>query len=80
MGSGDFALDLFGHVQQEHKWQWVQMEHNKIHLNILKSFFTVRATEHRNRLPREVVASPSVKILKIPLHSFLYNQLLVKNF
>jgi len=73
VGSGDFALDLFGHVQQEHKWQWVQMEHNKIHLNILKSFFTVRATEHWNRLPREVVASPSPETFKTHLDAFLDN-------
>jgi len=33
-------------------------EHRKFHTNMQRSFFTVRVTEHRNRLPREVVDSP----------------------
>lgn len=39
-------------------------EHGKFYLNIRKSFFTVRVTEQWKRLPREVVESPTLEILK----------------
>ena len=38
------------------------------HLNAVlpfNNFFTVRVTEHWNRLPRDVVESPSMEIFKI---------------
>lgn len=36
-----------------------------------KNVFTVWVTEHWNRLPRAVVESPSLEILKMSLHGFL---------
>ncbi|KAK4820065.1 hypothetical protein QYF61_019007 [Mycteria americana] len=41
-----------------------KLKHMKFLLNSRKRFFTVRMTEHQNRLPREVVESPSLEILK----------------
>jgi len=35
----------------------------------------VRVTEHWNRLPREVVASPSMEIFKTCLDTYLYDLL-----
>ena len=52
-------------VGKEHK-----LEHGKFHTNMKKKF-TVMVTEHRNRLPREVVESPSLEIFKTHLHAFL---------
>ena len=35
--------------------------------------FTVRVMEHSNRLPREVVESPSMGIFKAHLDSYLFD-------
>ena len=36
-----------------------------------RKFFTVRVTEHCNRLPREFVESPSLEISKTHLDAYL---------
>jgi len=41
----------------------------------MKKFFTLKVTEYWNRLPREVVASLSLEILKTCLNAFLCNLL-----
>ena len=41
------------------------LAHRRVPLNIRKHFFTVRVTEHWDRLPRKVVGTPSLEILKI---------------
>ncbi|GAB0208679.1 translation initiation factor IF-2-like [Grus japonensis] len=52
-----------------------KVEHRKFHLNMRKNFFTLRVTEHWNRLPREVVESPSLEIFKTHLDGILCNLL-----
>jgi len=54
-----------------------KLKHRKFHLNMRKNFFTLSVTEQWNRLPREVVESPSLKILKTRLDVFLCNLLSV---
>jgi len=46
-------------------------KHRKFHLNIRKNLLTLRVTEHWNRLPREVVESPSLEIFKTRLDKVL---------
>ena len=50
-----------------------KLEHRKFHLNL----FTLRVTEHWNRLPREDVESPSLEIFKTHLDALLCNLLWV---
>ena len=48
-----------------------KLQHRKFLTNVRKNLFTVRVTEHWNRLPRQVVESPSLEILKTCLDTYL---------
>jgi len=48
-----------------------KLKHKKFHLNTRKNFFTLRVMEHCNRLPREVVDSPSLEVFKTHLDEVL---------
>ncbi|PKU46370.1 rna-directed dna polymerase from mobile element jockey-like [Limosa lapponica baueri] len=43
-----------------------KLESRKFHLNMRKTFFTLRVTVHWNRLPRELVESPPLELFKTP--------------
>jgi len=48
-----------------------KLKRKKFHLNMRKNFFPLRVMEHWNRLPREVVESPSLEIFKTHLDEVL---------
>jgi len=52
-----------------------KLNHRKFRLNMRKNFFTLRVTEHWNRLSRGDVKSPSLEILKTRLDEVLCNLL-----
>ncbi|KGL72933.1 hypothetical protein N309_09742, partial [Tinamus guttatus] len=48
-----------------------KLRQQKFHMNLRTNFLTVRVMEHWNRLPREVVESPSLEIFKTRLDAVL---------
>jgi len=54
-----------------------KLKHRKFHLNRRKNFFTLRVTEPWNRLPGEVVESPSLEIFSTRLDKVLCSLLWV---
>ncbi|KFZ54324.1 hypothetical protein N321_07710, partial [Antrostomus carolinensis] len=51
-----------------------KLKEGRFRLAIRKKFFTVRVERHRNRLPKEVVDAPSLKVFKARLDEALSNQ------
>ena len=52
-----------------------KLQHREFHLHRRKNFFSLRVTEHWNRLPREAVESPSLETFKTHLDVTLCNLL-----
>ena len=51
-------------VVQSNRSNGLKLKRKKFHANTWKNFFTVRVMEYWNRLPREMVESPSTEIFK----------------
>ena len=63
---------LSGAKEKDKRWQAEKLIHRKFHLN-MKNCFSLEATVHCSRLPREVVESPSQGIFKNGLDAILCN-------
>ncbi|KFR10378.1 hypothetical protein N306_15397, partial [Opisthocomus hoazin] len=50
-----------------------KLKEGRFRLDIRKKFFTMRVMKHWHRLPREVVAAPSLEVFKARLDGALSN-------
>jgi len=71
-GCQDDAVRLFSVVPRNRtRGNGHKLKHRKFQLKMRKNFFTLRMTEPCNRLPREVMESPSLELFKTRLDKVL---------